>query len=759
MVETAEKPNWAGFRELEALEKAAPEWAVVDTETTELTPFSVPKNISKKNTADPTPRLRVVTVLWPAQPYPGADQRVEAWDLDALPAATRKRLLRAVLGRPLVVGHNVSFDLYWLRYAFGPGAPMPREVADTMLMARLARPDIPIRLRAGAADRGMPPELVLAAEKLVKDRKYWALDSLALVLFREILPKDLQKPENWRGELTGKHYQYAISDVILTAKIFHTLTGSDWQGWKARWPEWAGLLAGQTEDVVRIRENGFPWSAGEAEKYAEKYLRAAAEAAEEVIRLAPELAPFREALADPDTGESDAYKQAFARALERFGVLLPKTRTGKVSTAQDALKLAGATDHPEAGPFVAALERIKRAEKRVKMAREYTGFAMRSPDGRIHAMISHGAVTGRLTSQDPNVQNMPRDPDFRAIVRVPEGWKIVAADYGQIELRIAAALAIRAQREARQQPPDWLKKAPLVRPAHLDQVRERLAALRGKPNKSSDDWEAIHNLETKGMKAEACLLWEQFGGRECSPLRDIFAAGGDPHLYTALGLLGRGPAAALDPAQAKEMKADPEIKEARQRAKALNFGLLYGMRPRTLREYAKTEYNVEMTLGEAEKSHSAWLRFFPEIRFWQLWTMLEKVVDRRWVATPGKDRKGGVKLETAPIFRVSTLAGRVFMVANPRDALNYQDQGTGADILMRAVRYLREAGQLQFVANLVHDEIVMAVPAAAAEEAAQTLTAAMLRAGEEILSPWGVPTTADVARLEDGSFPDFWLKD
>lgn len=63
-------------------------------------------------------------------------------------------------------------------------------------------------------------------------------------------------------------------------------------------------------------------------------------------------------------------------------------------------------------------------------------------DGRIYAdWHQNGTATGRLSCSKPNLQNFPRKGAFRNYVRAPEGRVIVAADYSQIELRIAAKIS------------------------------------------------------------------------------------------------------------------------------------------------------------------------------------------------------------------------------------------------------------------------------------------------------------------------------
>lgn len=64
-------------------------------------------------------------------------------------------------------------------------------------------------------------------------------------------------------------------------------------------------------------------------------------------------------------------------------------------------------------------------------------------DGRIHTSFNQMVSTGRMSSSSPNLQNIPRPDDedgklIRGAILAPEGWRLVVADYGQIELVIMA---------------------------------------------------------------------------------------------------------------------------------------------------------------------------------------------------------------------------------------------------------------------------------------------------------------------------------
>lgn len=63
-------------------------------------------------------------------------------------------------------------------------------------------------------------------------------------------------------------------------------------------------------------------------------------------------------------------------------------------------------------------------------------------DGRIHSTYNlHGTVTGRLSSSNPNLQNIPRDKIIKNIFRATPGYVFTQADYSQAELRVLAVLS------------------------------------------------------------------------------------------------------------------------------------------------------------------------------------------------------------------------------------------------------------------------------------------------------------------------------
>src|SRR5690554_4225834 len=131
--------------------------------------------------------------------------------------------------------------------------------------------------------------------------------------------------------------------------------------------------------------------------------------------------------------------QLRAILFDKLGLpVLKKTSTGKPSTDASVLKKM---DHP----LVEALLEYRELEKlRSTYVDGY--LPLIGPDGRIHTRFNQmAATTGRLSSDSPNLQNIPvRSETGRTIRRafIPrEGWWFLVADYSQIELRVLAHMS------------------------------------------------------------------------------------------------------------------------------------------------------------------------------------------------------------------------------------------------------------------------------------------------------------------------------
>lgn len=124
--------------------------------------------------------------------------------------------------------------------------------------------------------------------------------------------------------------------------------------------------------------------------------------------------------------------------IDKLTVLLgttPVDRNGKPSASREALRSYAADSR-----VIYTYLQWKRSEKRRQMVTSMLEHL--APDGFIRASyIQLGAESGRMSCRNPNNQQIPRDTRFRECAAAPEGWSFVCADFGQMELRLAAALA------------------------------------------------------------------------------------------------------------------------------------------------------------------------------------------------------------------------------------------------------------------------------------------------------------------------------
>jgi DNA polymerase-1 len=254
---------------------------------------------------------------------------------------------------------------------------------------------------------------------------------------------------------------------------------------------------------------------------------------------------------------------------------------------------------------------------------------------RVHTSYALAATTtGRLSSSEPNLQNIPiRTEDGRKIRRAfiaDAGHKLVSADYSQIELRLLAEIASIEQ------------------------------------------------------------------------LRKAFREGLDIHAMTASEMFG---------VPVKDMPA-----EVRRRAKAINFGIIYGI----------SAFGLANQLGIEREEAGAYIRKYFE-RFPGIRDFIEETKksarDKGYVTT-----LFGRKCHY-PDIKASNASIRAF---NERAAVNARLQGTAADIIRRAmVRMDAALAKKKLAARMllqVHDELVFEVPDAEVEKTLPVVTAVMVDA-------------------------------
>ncbi len=191
-------------------------------------------------------------------------------------------------------------------------------------------------------------------------------------------------------------------------------------------------------------------------------------------------------------------------------------------------------------------------------------------------------------------------------------------------------------------------------------------------------------------------------------------------------------------------KPEPEVTKAdRQLAKAVNFGLLYGMGWRGLKGYAGANYGVALTDVQAKGYREAFFRSYPGLRAWH--DRVGSDLRRRFHADPTGTHEVRTLAGRRRILRVAKTRGSGTPYPNVTDALNTPVQGTGADGLKEAIARLwesrtecPEAVPVMFC----HDEIVLEIPVGDAAPAVDWLRRCMVEAVARWIDP--VPVEVDV---------------
>jgi DNA polymerase-1 len=116
----------------------------------------------------------------------------------------------------------------------------------------------------------------------------------------------------------------------------------------------------------------------------------------------------------------------------------PRGKSGQLTL--DSATLKHYADTPGLSRLLGLILEYRSASKLLNTFGQSLGtWVVRS---RIHTKLKlNGCVTGRLSSCEPNLQNVPHSSEFRKLFTAPQGRKLIVGDYSQIELRVAALLA------------------------------------------------------------------------------------------------------------------------------------------------------------------------------------------------------------------------------------------------------------------------------------------------------------------------------
>lgn len=306
--------------------------------------------------------------------------------------------------------------------------------------------------------------------------------------------------------------------------------------------------------------------------------------------------------------------------------VIERTKTGPSTNAQVLEELSDKHPLPE------KIIEFRELSKLLNTYVETLPDTINSRTGRVHTSFNQTATaTGRLSSSNPNLQNIPKGSQLGSELRkafvAPEGKKLIGADYSQVELRILA---------------------------HLSEDKELLRT---------------------------------------------FKHGEDLHTKTA--------------AEIFDVDKDEVDEKMRDRAKRVNFGIVYGI----------TEYGLSRDLGiskdEAEKYIDRFFELYPRTRKF-IDHLVNKAKKNHYASTIFNRRR------YLPNINSSNWQRRNY---DRRNAINTPIQGSAADLMKAAMLDVKEAideddleGKLLLQ---IHDELILEVPWFAVEDAKAKLKEVM----------------------------------
>jgi DNA polymerase-1 len=253
-----------------------------------------------------------------------------------------------------------------------------------------------------------------------------------------------QQASDWNAPiLSQEQMAYAALDAVVVFRLYEILHKKLIE--KKRLPVYT-LMRNAQRTIAKLELDGSYFDTGGHEKLISKW-QDAKEAADSDLKqlLGPEINP----------GSSTQLSQWLQENLDPNTLLnWPRTDKGQLKTGANIL--ANFPDHPLVKPLI----QYKKVGKLLSSFGTKFAGHINPETGRIHAnYMLGGTSTGRLSCSSPNMQNLPRDKDFRALFSAPPRHILVVADLNQIELRIAALVSEdQAMLEAYEQGQDLHRK-------------------------------------------------------------------------------------------------------------------------------------------------------------------------------------------------------------------------------------------------------------------------------------------------------------
>jgi len=367
----------------------------VDTETTSVRPVEA--------------QLVGVALSWAEGEavYIPVGHRDDAVDGQQLSLDGVVRLLGPLLGDPKVAkcAHNASYDLIVLGRH---GLPVEGLHFDTMLAAYLLEPSGRNLGLKGLALQELGIEMTPISELIGSGRSQLTVDRVPL---KQVVP-------------------YASADADMTLRLVSRL--SDGLKQKELWELFEAVEMPLVPVLMDMESTGVALDVGFLRKMS--------------VELQSRLAELEDAIYHHvgyrlNLNSSQQLSEALFDRLGLPTAGVSRGKTGRYSTAADVLESLR-----EAHPVVELLLEHRQLSKIKSTYVDALPELVNPLTGRLHTSWNQtGAVTGRISSSDPNLQNIPIRTDIGRRVRqafvAPRGSRLLGADYSQVELRILAHIS------------------------------------------------------------------------------------------------------------------------------------------------------------------------------------------------------------------------------------------------------------------------------------------------------------------------------
>tara|TARA_R100001244_G_scaffold36778_2_gene33640 strand:- start:16057 stop:18213 length:2157 start_codon:yes stop_codon:yes gene_type:complete len=556
------------------------------------------------------------------------------------------------------IWHNYKFDAHFLKTG---GVQVHTQLHDTRLLWQFFDENAPGRLKMIASgwkdDLGLPHPGIVSPDAAIKEKEIdkWRADeaSRRRAIYRETVSQkvlDLQKEIKYQA-YTKRQLNKYVKEAVLHDHPYVAASKADVNYGHVPIPlmcEYAGLDTYLTwrvyeHTIHNVQENPLKELYGNELKLSKAlfdaeetgvlvdadYLRSQQETLE---KESSELLEYiRTELKAPEL-QVNSGKQ-LAKALQAYGVeFTKKTKTGQIALDRKVLdKLKGDYE---------ILQKVVDLRAAFKLKSTYVdGIIEKLVDDRIlHCNFNQNVATGRMSSSNPNLQNIPgRNMMIRKAFICPEDYVFVFADYSQIEVRLTAHYS----------------QDPLLLDAYA-----------------------------KGQDVHTRTLAEMFGHQYDDVVKVL---ADDKH---------------------KDYK---DLKDLRNIAKRINFGIIYGVGPETLAE------QISRPAQYKDYSFDAWVRVCEDFidAYMQRYLGVKRFINKgkRAVRKHGYLVNHFGRVRHLPHIHARKLLNdntqRWREMRAERQGVNFIIQGSAADLFKQAVVRVHALlqGNKSKLVNFVHDEV------------------------------------------------------